>query len=67
MLSDNGGGICGIKVMKHDKEILSIISHKFSYGGKEGLFEIMTADDEVEGFLSENKIINILDTLTIEK
>ena len=67
MLLNNRDGICGIKVKMCGVEVISIISHSCSYGGREGLFEIMKGDDgEVEGFLSESEIIKLLDEFTIK-
>lgn len=61
MLEDNRDGICGIRVYFNGEEI-SIISHKYSYGGKQGLFEILPYDsDDVEGFLSEEDVLTKLD------
>ena len=43
------------------------ICHNFSYGGTEGLLEIMGAlcntDDDVEGFLTANEILRRFDEL----
>lgn len=45
----------------HNKCICSVICHDFSYGGKQGLLEIMglTKDDvegDVEGWLTANEV-----------
>lgn len=56
--------ICGVKVVKNDKVILSIICHAGSYGGREGLFETMPAirkeDYDVSGFLTEDEVIEAI-------
>lgn len=56
--------IGGIKLYKIDGE-LSIISHPFSYGGKEDKFEIMeirnTDTEDVIGYLTEEEVISYIE------
>lgn len=56
--------IAGIKLFKTDGE-LSIISHPFSYGGKEDKFEIMEVGNaEIEvviGYLTAEEVIRYIE------
>lgn len=54
----------GIDIDYKDYEI-SVISHEFSYGGKEGLLEIMASfiEREVKGFLTADDVIKEITTL----
>lgn len=48
--------IAGVKL--RDNADISIISHKFSYGGTQHLFEIMPGTEgDVDGYLKENEVI----------
>ena len=50
-----------IKYPNDDKCICSVVCHDFSYGGKQGLLEVMGLvkdDEDVEGFLTANEVYN---------
>ena len=54
--------ICGIRGKFLNGEDYSIISHKYSYGGKDDEFEIMSSwiEEEVRGYLNETEAIELL-------
>lgn len=59
------GGICGIKGELNGCEY-SIISHRHSYGGNEGLFEVMpdvNNEGDVTGYMSENEVFDYLEKM----
>lgn len=52
---------CGIRGKTKQADNISIVSHKFSYGGDEDLFEIwLDSKEDVEGFLTEEQVIEII-------
>lgn len=56
----NHENICGLRITTKKGNKISIISHKFSYGGKNDLFEIMPGvnnPNDVDGYLSEKEVI----------
>lgn len=38
--------------------VCDVVCHKFSFGGKDGLLEIMGLVDEVEGYLTAEEVAN---------
>lgn len=54
----------GIDINYKDYEI-SVISHKFSYGGNRGLLEIMASfiEGEVKGYLTAEEVMKEIKTL----
>ena len=54
--------ICGIRGSFPNGQDYSIISHKYSYGGNDGEFEIMASyiEEEVRGYLTESEAIELL-------
>lgn len=59
MAIESHDNVCGVKI---NKDGLSIISHKHSYGGEEDLFEIMPGigEDIVTGWLTEDEVIKVI-------
>ena len=47
-------------VLKFDELQLSIISHKYSYGGIYGLYEVMTTCQDVTGYLNIEELKKII-------
>lgn len=66
MVLDNHDMICGLRLYINDEEIISIVSHKCSYG-ENNEFETMPPIHEdgrdgcVEGWLTEEDILNSLE------
>lgn len=62
MVINKHDNICGIRGVFPNGQNYSVISHKYSYGGKEGEFEIMSSffEEEVKGYLSEREAIKLL-------
>lgn len=58
-------GVCGVRTGNKSTDELSIISHKYSYGGDEGLFEIMPGlnDDDVTGYLTFDELKEAIDII----
>lgn len=59
--------ICGLRLENKEFNI-SIISHKYSYGGTEDLFEIMCSlieDDGIKGYLTEKEAIEYIDSIKL--
>lgn len=67
MVIKNHDNICGVAI--HSPIEISVISHKYSYGGNEDMFEIMPSVDnmnDVDGYLSEKEVIRAINKI-VEK
>lgn len=58
--------ICGLRLTTEKGNDISVVSHKYSYGGDMDLFEIMPSVDDqndVDGYLTEEEAIKNINIL----